>query len=131
MLSHKRGRDLETRTARAMRGKRTPGSGRHGGNDATIPDDGIWSDWAVETKHRAKLPVFVLNGLMQASLAAMGSRRNPAFVMREEGGRAIFCCYLEDLRPWAEALNEVGNGQVLKGYLRVAKRNIEEALKQL
>jgi hypothetical protein len=107
--SKAKGSRFEREIARTLRAKRTPLSGASGGGDVSFPTDSIWADWSMELKRRAKLPAFVTAALRQAAGdIRIGDRRKPAVVMREDGGPAIFVCYLDDLRPWVEALAEVG-----------------------
>ena len=107
--SKAKGSRFEREVARSLGAKRTPLSGATGGGDITMPTGSIWADWSMELKRRARLPAFVTAALRQAATDnRIGDRRKPAVVMREDHGPAIFVCYLEDLRPWVEALAEVG-----------------------
>jgi hypothetical protein len=131
--SKAKGSRLERATAAALGGKRTPLSGGAGGNDITLPSDSIWLDWAIECKARGKLPVLVTSALAQATQAVMaiGSRKRPAAVLREDGGRILWVCELDHLVEWASALAEMGQGQAMKSRIRQIRRELEDLEKML
>lgn len=118
-----KGSAFERELARELGGKRTPLSGAGGGGDVTLPVDSVWSQWSWEAKRRAELPVFLTKPLQQAaSDLAIGDPRRPAVAFREDNGRTIVAFYLDDLRPWVEAIAELGAGAKIRTLARDLER---------
>ena len=123
-----KGSAFERELAGELGGKRTPLSGGTGGGDVTLPTESVWRAWSWEAKRRARLPVLITDALEQAaSDIAVGDPRRPAVALREDRGRTIVVFYLDDLRPWVEALLEVGHRQRVR---RLADQ-IEGAVREL
>jgi hypothetical protein len=119
MNGRAKGRAFEREVALLFGGKRTPLSGAAGGNDITFEPDGIWADWGMEAKRRARLPVLVTAALDQAEAALpLGTRKRPAVVMREDSGRMVFVAYASDVKTWCEALAEIGESHRLRPLAR-------------
>jgi hypothetical protein len=126
--SSAKGRAFEREFAAELGGKRTPGSGRSGGGDVSLPAGSLWGDWSWELKRRARLPAIVSEALEQASGdIAVGDRRRPAVAVREDHGRTIVAFYWDDLRAWVEALAEVGRA----GEVRRLAAQIESAAREI
>lgn len=123
----RKGRRAEYRIAAALGGKRTPLSGAVGGGDITLPAGNIWADWQVEVKARAR-PSWsdVQRALAQAEVAAQGTRRRPLAVVVPDRSPAVVCARLDDLRPWAEALAELGQGHRLRRLAGELRRLADE-----
>ena len=121
--SSAKGRGFERELALELGGKRTPLSGRRGGGDITLPSDSVWQAWSWEAKRRAELPRFLTAVLDQAeSDIAIGDPRRPAAAFRADHGRTIVAFYLSDLRPWVEALAELGGGAKVRSLARDLER---------
>lgn len=123
-----KGSRFERELALELGGRRTPLSGAAGGGDVSLPDGSLWHAWSWEAKRRATLPVLLTAALEQAAAdIAIGDPRRPAAAFRADNGRTIVAFYLDDLRPWAEALAEVGHRQRVR---RLADQ-IEGAVREL
>ena len=127
-----KGSKLEREAANVLGGKRMPLSGAVGGGDVLLPSDNIFNDWMWEAKSRKKLPYYFTQAMLQCGLACQGSNKRPAILLREDRGKILFACYLEDFVSWAQALAEVGQGQNIRSMVRQARRildDIDEAAK--
>jgi len=125
--SRPKGSAYEREVALAIGGRRTPLSGAVGGGDISLPEGSIFADWSWEAKRRSRLPALVMDALAQAeSDIAIGDPRRPAVVMREDRGRSIFVCHLDDFVTWAEALAEIGNGAKVRELVRQMRRDLEQ-----
>lgn len=120
-----KGSKLEREAASLIGGKRMPLSGAVGGGDIALPTSSIFNDWMWEAKARARLPAYFTQAMMQCALACRGSNKRPAIVLKEDRGRIMFACYLEDFVGWSEALAEVGQGQLIRSLVRDARRNLD------
>lgn len=117
--SKRKGSAFERELALELGGKRTPLSGSAGGGDITLPAESVWIAWAWEAKRRAELPRFLTGVLEQAaSDIAIGDPRKPAAAFRADHGRTIVAFYLDDLRPWVEAIAELGAGARIRTIAR-------------
>lgn len=127
-----KGSKLEREAASVLGGKRAPLSGAVGGGDIWMPSDSIFADWSYEAKARAKLPAYFSQAMKQCEIECRGSNKRPAIILKEDRGRIMFACYLEDFVQWAQALAELGQGQYVRSLVREARRifdQIEEAAK--
>lgn len=120
-----KGSRLERRVASALGGKRTPLSGGAGGNDVTIPAGSIWNDWGIECKARGRLSWTVVWQALEQARVAKKMNQHPAAVVKEDRGPAMFVCYLDDLKQWAEALADTGSGYTARPFIRGIRQNLD------
>lgn len=121
-----KGTKLEREAAQIMGAKRAPLSGAVGGGDIWFPMGSIFNDWLVEAKSRAALPKYFNLGMKQAEFECRGTAKRPAVILKEDRGRIMFTCYLEDFVQWAEALAEMGQGAQARSVIRQMRNHLDQ-----
>ncbi|HEY8489548.1 MAG TPA: hypothetical protein VIO14_01015 [Dehalococcoidia bacterium] len=89
----------ERRIAALLSGRRVPVTGRARGDAPDVSAPGL----AVEVKHRAALPAWLLTALAQAEAAAEGDQL-PVAVLHGAGGRYADALVVVRLRDFARLL---------------------------
>ena len=84
-MSERTWKRAEREIAAVLGGTRVPITGRQRGD---VPD--VEQEWfAVEVKHRGRLPAFIHDAMDQAEAAAVGTDKVPLVVLHEKGMRYI------------------------------------------
>jgi hypothetical protein len=127
----RKGSKLERDAAKVLGGKRMVLSGAVGGGDIALPSGSMWADWSFEAKSRARLPAYFSLAMRQAEAECLGTRRRPAVILKEDRGRIMFACYLDDIVQWTQALSEVGQGAQMKSTIRQIRHQLDDLERRL
>lgn len=86
----------------------------------------MFADWSYEAKARARLPAYFTQAMAQCELECRGTTKRPAIILKEDRGRIMFACYLNDFVEWGGALAEIGQGRAIRTMVRQARTILDE-----